>query len=78
MYRVARFFFVQHTKMEKIFRIVRQYTKRPQNIPISRKIDQMFIKYANTYLPLRDPPNFTQIGVFGFENLRSGNPGYVA
>jgi hypothetical protein len=36
--RVARFFFVQHTKMGKT------YSKLPQNIPNDRKIYQMDVK----------------------------------
>jgi hypothetical protein len=27
------------------------------------------------HLPLQDAPKFTQIGIFGFENIPSGNPG---
>jgi hypothetical protein len=49
--RVARFFLVQNVK---------KYTQRPQSIPNSRKIDQIC-----QHLPLRDPPNFPQIVIFG-------------
>jgi hypothetical protein len=56
--RVARFFLVQHTKMETIYQITIKYTKRPQiltkwpyNRPNGHKI----------YQPL---PKFTQIRIF--------------
>jgi hypothetical protein len=71
--RVARFFFVQHTKTgknipnnHKIYQIATKYTKLPQNRPKGYKIYQQ--------LPLQDPPKFTQIGIFGSENKPSGNP----
>jgi hypothetical protein len=34
-------------------------------------MDQVSIKY----LPVQDPPKFTQIWIFWFENKPSGNPG---
>jgi hypothetical protein len=39
------------------------------NIPSDRKIYQ--------YFPLPGPPKFTQIGIFWFENIPSGNPAFV-
>jgi hypothetical protein len=54
--RVARFFLVQHTKMEKYNKITIKYTQWPQNIPNGHKIYQ--------HLLLQDPPKFTQIGNF--------------
>jgi hypothetical protein len=33
---------------------------------------------CNKLLPLKDRPKFTQIGIFGFENMPSGNPAYDA
>jgi hypothetical protein len=46
-----------------------QYTKLPQNRPKGHKICQ--------YLTVQDPPKFTRIGIFGFENLPSGKPDVV-
>jgi hypothetical protein len=33
------------------------------------------IKYMYQHLPMQDPPKCTQIGIFGFENIASGNSG---
>jgi hypothetical protein len=35
-----------------------------------------YTKWPNIdqHLPFQDPPKFTQIGIFGFENIPSGNP----
>jgi hypothetical protein len=57
--RVARFFFLQHTKTGKC-------------IPNNYKMYQMAIKYKNgckiyQHLPLQDPPKFTQIWIFGLK-----------
>jgi hypothetical protein len=55
---------------------VEKSTKLPLNIPNSRKIDKIAIKYIYRLLPVQDPPKFTQIGIFGFENIPSGNPAW--
>jgi hypothetical protein len=54
--------------------------KRIKNIPNYNKntflpgnIPNGHIK--NQHLPVQDPPKFTQIGIFGVENIPSGNPG---
>jgi hypothetical protein len=39
-----------------------------------RKMDQVLIKYTKILCILQDPPKFTQIGIFWFENEPSGNP----
>jgi hypothetical protein len=44
-----------------------------ENIPIDCNIYQMATKYVYQHLPMQDPKKFTQIGVFGFENMPSGN-----
>jgi hypothetical protein len=46
-----------------------KFNKWPQNIPNSHKIAQI-----DQHLPLRDPPKFTQIGIFGLKKMLSGNP----
>jgi hypothetical protein len=46
--------------------ITLNYPNWPQNRPNGNKI------YPR--IPLQDPPKFTQIGDFGFENMPSGNP----
>jgi hypothetical protein len=51
------------------------YTKLPLNVPRSRKILPDGPKICQ-HLPSQDPPKFTQIGIFSFENKPSGNPGY--
>jgi hypothetical protein len=57
--RVARYSFIQHTKTGKIYKMTIKYTKRPW-------------KYQQH--PLQDTRKFTQIGIFGFEIIPSGNP----
>jgi hypothetical protein len=37
-------------------------------------MDQLVIRLVYQHLPLQDLPKFTQIGIFGFENMPSGNP----
>jgi hypothetical protein len=57
--RVARFFLVQLTKSGKMYPLTK-------NTPNGRKTDQTaHLIYQR--LPFRDPPKFTQIGVFGFK-----------
>jgi hypothetical protein len=48
----------------KMYQMVLKYT-------ILRKIDKTDKKYQ--HLPLQDLAKFTQIGIFGFENIPSGN-----
>jgi hypothetical protein len=56
------------------------YTKLPQhyqmikNIPNSRKIFQMTIKYTNVF-HFKAPQNLPKLGFFSFEIIPSGNPG---
>jgi hypothetical protein len=64
--RVARFFFVHHTKMgrnipnyHKIYQMALKYTNWPQIRPNVHKIYQL--------LPLQGPPKFIQIGIFGLK-----------
>jgi hypothetical protein len=61
--RVARFFLVQHTKTGK-------------NIPNDHKSHKIYNNdhKMNQHLPLQDRQKFTQIGIFGFENIPSGTP----
>jgi hypothetical protein len=63
--RVARFLFVEHTKMEK--NIPNDHKMRqiqmPQNKPNSRKMDQMTIKYIYQH-PLEDLPKVTKFAIF--------------
>jgi hypothetical protein len=44
----------------QIYQIALKYFKLPQNIPNCLKIYQ--------HLPLQNPPKFTQIGIFWFQN----------
>jgi hypothetical protein len=76
MPRVARFFFVQNTKTGKIYQISTDYTNCPWNLTKDRKMDQVSINLYQ-HLPLQDPPKFTQIWDFWFENKPSGNPGHA-
>jgi hypothetical protein len=72
--RVARFFFLQHTKTGKIYQITTKYTKCPQSVPNTCKIDQMSIKYTNIFLckTLQKLPKF---GFFCLKiHIPSGNP----
>jgi hypothetical protein len=48
----------------KMYQMATKYTKWPQNIP---KKDQMVIEYIYQHLQLDEPPNFTQIGIFGLK-----------
>jgi hypothetical protein len=43
-------------------------------IPNCRKVCKTFVHKIYKLLPLRDPPKFTQIGIFWSENIPSGNP----
>jgi hypothetical protein len=43
-------------------------------MPNGHKIKKMAIKYRYKHLPLQDPPKITQIGIFWFGNIPSGNP----
>jgi hypothetical protein len=64
-----------------------KHSKNGKNIPNNHEISQMATKYTkwlknrpkchnlSKHLPLQDPPKFTQIGIFWFINLPSGNPG---
>jgi hypothetical protein len=61
--KVARFFFVQHTKTGKMYQTGGKCTKWPENMPNGRKIDHGHELYQ--HLRLQDPPKFTQIGIFG-------------
>jgi hypothetical protein len=38
-------------------------------------MDQVSMKYANIFHCKKDPPKFTQMWIFWFENKPSGNPG---
>jgi hypothetical protein len=67
MYRVARFFLVQHTKTGENIPNDHKIYQMAINISNGRKIHQMDIKYTK----------FTQIGIFLFENEPSGIPAYV-
>jgi hypothetical protein len=69
--RVARFFLVQNAKTGKYSKIYEMAIKYIRN---SSKIDQMYIKICQ-HLPLQDTPKFTQIVIFGSENMQSGKPG---
>jgi hypothetical protein len=42
-------------------------------LPDGQKIDHMDIKYTSIFR-CKDPPKFTQIGIFVFKNRPSGNP----
>jgi hypothetical protein len=53
---------------QKVYQMVIQYPKCPQNIPNGHK------KY--THFPIYGPPKFTQIGIFGLKKKPSGNPGF--
>jgi hypothetical protein len=37
----------------------------------------MAIKYLCQHSPILGPPEFTQIGIFGFENKQPGNPAMI-
>jgi hypothetical protein len=68
--RVARFFLPQNNKTGKIYQMTIKYTKMPQNISISRKID--YLNRLNGHkiyqnLPPQVPPKFTQIRIFGLK-----------
>jgi hypothetical protein len=54
-------------KREKIYQMTINHTKWKQNIPNDHKMYE--------HLPLQDPPKFSQIGIFGLQNMPSGNPG---
>jgi hypothetical protein len=49
--------------------MVIKYPKSTKNIQNGYKIYKHF--------PIYGPPKFTQIGIFGFENKPSGNPGVL-
>jgi hypothetical protein len=51
-----------------------KYTKCALNIPIGRKIPRPNGCKIYQRLQLQDPPKFTQIEIFRFENIPSGNP----
>jgi hypothetical protein len=57
----------QHTKPGKYTKMATKYSKWQRNRQTGHNIYQQ--------LSLQDTPKFTQIGIFGFENLSSGNPG---
>jgi hypothetical protein len=59
--RVAIFFLVQYTKTGKKYQITRIYTKRPQNIPNGRKIDEMAIKYTNIFFHCKSLQNLPKL-----------------
>jgi hypothetical protein len=63
-------------KREKIYQISTNYTNCPWNLTKDRKMDQVSINLYQ-HLPLQDPPKFTQIWDFWFENKPSGNPGHA-
>jgi hypothetical protein len=50
----------------KIYQMATNYAKWPQNRTNGHKTYQQ--------LPLQGPSKFTQIGIFWFENIPSGNP----
>jgi hypothetical protein len=70
--RVARFYWNNIPKREKIYQVTIKYTKWSQNIPSGRKIDQIAIKYTNIFLatPSKIYPNWD----FWLENMPPGNP----
>jgi hypothetical protein len=55
-----------------------EITKFPLNVPNGRKIHMYSTWPYIDYFSLQDPPKFTQIGIFWFENKPSGNPGSAA
>jgi hypothetical protein len=57
--------------------MTKKCTKWPQNIPQGRK-NRPDDHTIYQHLPLQDPPKFTKIGIFGFENIPSGNLGWGA
>jgi hypothetical protein len=70
---VARFFFPQYTKNGG------KYTKLPLNYPMAIKYTKRPSYILNGHIiyqsfPLQGHPKFTQIGIFWFDNVPSGNP----
>jgi hypothetical protein len=65
---------------QKIYQITTKYTKSPQNIPNYHNIYQMCIKTPHdpkmTFVnfPLQDLPKYINSGIWGNENIPSGNP----
>jgi hypothetical protein len=68
--RVARFFWTQFTKRGKIYRTI---TKLP-NVLNGRNIFQIAEEYTYQPFSFQGPQKFTQIRIFRFENIPSGNP----
>jgi hypothetical protein len=51
----------------------------PQTIPNGNKIYKVVVKWTNLpeniqHISLQETPKLTQIGIFWFENIPSGNP----
>jgi hypothetical protein len=49
------------------YKMAKKYSEWPQSMSNGQKIDQHF--------PFQSPPKFSQIGIFGINNMPSGNPG---
>jgi hypothetical protein len=71
--RVARFCIVHDTKNRKMYQMNKKCTKWSLNITNVHKMFKMAIKYIN-FFQSKALQNFTQIGIFWFENKPSGNP----
>jgi hypothetical protein len=55
----------EHTKTEKVYQIVSNYTKRPYIILNGHKLYQNCRK--KQHFPFQGPPNYNQIGAFGLK-----------
>jgi hypothetical protein len=53
--RAARFFLLQHTKAGRMYQMAIKSTKRPQNVPSGRKIDQLAIHKIHQQLTFQEP-----------------------
>jgi hypothetical protein len=54
-------------KQEKMYQMNKQCIKWSLNIPNVHKMSQMAINYLYQHFPIRDPDNFSQIGIFGLK-----------
>jgi hypothetical protein len=68
-----------YQKREKNIQNSHKIYQIAQNIPNGNKKYQIAKNIPNghkiyQHLPFQDPPKFTQIGIFWFENMPSGNP----
>jgi hypothetical protein len=67
IWRVARLFLAQHTKVGKIYQTTIKYTKWAYNITIGCQIYKTYIKYTTIFYVLKAPPKLSQIRITGLK-----------